>query len=105
MYPVGEDSPDEVELDSFETLLDLRELTVARRDELDTEIKEYDQQLKRALGKNQHGASVKWRVNWTNTTRNTIDGKMLREKYPDIADEVTKTTTSRRFSVARMKED
>ena len=48
---------------------------------------------------------MKWRVNWTNTTRNTIDGKMLREKYPDIADEVTKTTTSRRFSVARMKED
>jgi putative phage-type endonuclease len=105
MYPVGEDDADEVDLDSFETLLDLRELTVKRRDELDTEVKEYDQQLKRALGKSQHGASAKWRVNWTNTTRNAIDGKMLREKYPEIAEEVTKATTSRRFSVARMKED
>lgn len=104
IYPVGEDSPDEVELDSLESILDLRDLTVTRRDELNAEIREYDQQLKVALGENQHGFSAKWRVNWTNTTTNRVDTKLLKEKYPEIAAEVTRPTVGRRFTVTRAKE-
>ena len=105
IYPVGNDDEEEAaDVSDLENILNLRDLTMKRRDELDAEIKEYDQQIKLAMGTNQHGFSTTWNVNWTNTSTSRVDAKLLREKYPDIAAEVTKTTTGRRFSVARIKE-
>ena len=104
IYPDGDETLDIMEMYDMETLLDLRALTVQRRDELDKEVKEYDQRVKLAMGKCQRGVSMKWNVNWTNTSTDRIDAKLLREKYPDIAKEVTKTTTGRRFTVTRAKE-
>ena len=106
IYPVGNDDEEEAaDVSDLENILNLRDLTMKRRDELDAEIKEYDQQIKLAMGTNQHGFSTTWNVNWTNTSTSRVDAKLLREKYPDIAAEVTKTTTGRRFSVSKMKED
>ena len=106
IYPVGDDDEEEAaDVSDLENILNLRDLTMKRRDELDAEIKEYDQQIKMAMGTNQRGFSTTWKVNWTNTSTSRVDAKLLREKYPDIAAEVTKTTTGRRFSVAKMKED
>ena len=64
-----------------------------------------DQRVKLALGENQRGRTPFWRVSWTNTATGRIDTKALREKYPDIADEFTKVSVSRRYSVKKVKRE
>ena len=105
LYPEGieEFSDDVLELDGKEDMLNLRDFKVKQRDELDNEIKAIDQELKLMLGDFQHGLTTSWRVNWTNTNTSRIDTKLLKQKYPQIAEEVTKTTNGRRFSIAKMK--
>ena len=107
LYPQGMDGTegdDVLEMDDREDVLNLRDFKARQRDELDAEIKAIDQQLKLALGDFQRGMSAGWKINWTNTTSSRVDTKLLKEKYPQIAAEVTKTTVGRRFSVAKMKE-
>ena len=104
VYPEGNDAEEDVELFDIDSILDLRNLTLKRREEIEAEIREYDQQIKMAMGTHVHGYTNKWKVNWSNTSTSRIDAKMLKEKYPDIAAEVTKTTTGRRFSVSRLRE-
>ena len=106
LYPVGEnDSTDYIELSGMDDLLDARAYKAGQRDKLDAEIKEIDQELKLRLGDFQRGITAGWKINWTNTESSRIDTKLLKERYPDIANAVTKTTTGRRFSIARIKED
>lgn len=108
LYPQGDDGIEGeniLEMDSMEDTLNLRDFKVRQRDEIDAEIKGIDQQIKMALGDFTRGTSAGWRINWTNTTTNRIDTKLLKQKYPQIAEEVTKTTAGRRFSVAKIKED
>lgn len=104
MYPTGDEDGEVVELYDMDDALSLRAYKVTAIEALEAEIKTIDQELKMALGDCQRGMSAGWKVNWTNTTSNRIDAKLLKEKYPDIAQEVTKTTAGRRFSVARVKE-
>ena len=103
MYPQGEDDDEVLDLD-MDDELNLRALKVRQRDELDNEIKEIDQRCKLALGDFQRGLSAGWKINWTNTKTERIDTKKLKEKYPLIAEEVTKVTNGRRFSVTQIKE-
>lgn len=106
LYPQGMDGipgEDVLELDGMEDTLNLRAMKVQERDALDEQIKQIDQELKLTLGDFEKGMSVGWRINWTNTNTSRVDTKLLKEKYPDIAREVTKTTAGRRFSVARVK--
>lgn len=104
VYPEGDDAEEDAELFDIENILDLRNLTLKRREEIDAEIREYDQQIKMAMGKHVHGYTNKWKVNWSNTSTSRVDAKLLKEKYPEIAAEVTKTTTGRRFSVSQLRE-
>ena len=107
LYPVGKDGDDEdiMPMDDLDDALNLRAMKVQQRDALNAEIDEIDQSMKLALGDKQRGASLNWRVNWTNTTSNRIDTKALKAKDPKIAEEMMKTTTSRRFSVTRIEEE
>ena len=107
LYPIGKDGDDEdiMPMDDLDDALNLRAMKVQQRDALNAEIDEIDQSMKLALGDKQRGASLNWRVNWTNTTSNRIDTKALKAKYPKIAEEMMKTTTSRRFSVTRIEEE
>lgn len=105
IYPMGDDGDEIMALDGMDDLLNLRALKVQEKDELENQIREIDQQVKLALGNTQKGVSAGWRVNWTNTTTARIDAKKLREMYPDIAEEVTKTTAGRRFSITKIKEE
>lgn len=105
LYPEGDDGENVLDMADMEDALNLRAYKVQQRDDLDAEIKEIDQRVKLALGEFQRGVSTGWRVNWTNTSTSRVDTKLLKAKYPQIAEEVTKTTTGRRFSIARIKED
>jgi putative phage-type endonuclease len=106
LYPQGgNDETDWIEFSGMDDTLNLRALKVRQRDELDAEIKEIDQSLKLALGDFQRGISAGWKINWTNTTSSRVDTKLLKQKYPQVAEEVTKTTAGRRFSVSKIKEE
>lgn len=104
MYKSGDDS-EAAELSGQEDALNLRGMLVEQRDKLDQQIKEIDQQVKLAMGECTRGVSGCWKVSWSNSSTSRIDAKMLREKFPEIADKVTKVTPGRRFSVTRMKEE
>lgn len=108
LYPQGMDGVDGediLELDSYADMLDLRDFKARQRDALDAEIKEIDQKLKLAMGDFQKGLSHNWKISWTNTSTSRVDTKLLKQKYPGIAAECTKTTTGRRFSVTKTKEE
>lgn len=105
LFEQGVTEEDVIDVGELDSLLELRQMTIAQRDELIVEIKEYDQQIKMVMGEHQRGASATWKVNWTNTSTSKVDTKLLKEKYPDIAAEVTKVTPGRRFSVSKVKED
>lgn len=103
LYPEGEDGEEVLDID-MDDELNLRALKVKQRDELDAEIRNIDQRCKMALGDFQRGISAGWKINWTNTSSSRVDTKLLKQKYPQIAEEVTKVTTGRRFSVSAIKE-
>lgn len=104
LFPEGADGDEIMALDGLDDELNLRALKVQQRDALDAEIKEIDQELKLALGEFQRGVSAGWKINWTNTSTSRVDTKLLKQKYPQIAEEVTKTTAGRRFSISQIKE-
>lgn len=104
IYPTGGDEEEAVELHDMDEMLSLRAYKLTALEALESEIKTIDQELKMALGEHQRGVSAVWKVNWTNTASSRVDSKLFREKYPQIAEEVTKTTTGRRFSVVKLKE-
>jgi predicted phage-related endonuclease len=43
-------------------------------------------------------------VNWKNVNSNRVDSKLLKEKYPDIYEQVCKVSSSRRFEIKEAKE-
>ena len=103
LYPQGDDGEEVLDVDMDDDL-NLRALKVKQRDELDAEIKEIDQRVKLAMGDFQRGISAGWKISWTNTSTSRVDTKLLKAKYPQIAEEVTKVTAGRRFSITAMKE-
>lgn len=105
LYPQATKSGEEyADLSGVDDMLNLRDFKARQRDALDAEIKEIDQNIKMQMGAFERGVSATWKVNWTNTTSSRVDTKALREKYPKIAEEMTKTKAGRRFSITAMKE-
>ena len=107
LYPQGMDGiegEDVLEMDDREDLLNLRDFKARQRDELDAEIKEIDQELKLAMGDFQKAQSAGWKISWTNTSTSRVDTKLLKQKYPQIAEECMKVTAGRRFSIGKVKE-
>lgn len=103
IYPTGEISDVAMDLSDLNDTLDLRAFKVKERDAIQEEIDQIDQTVKLAMGTFDRAFSGDWRIKWTNTTTNRIDTKLLKEKYPQIAAECTKTTTGRRFSIGEAK--
>ena len=104
IYPQADIDEPVMELFDMDDVLNLRALKVAQRDDLQKEIEEIDQSVKLAMGTFEKGTSINWIVRWSNTSTSRIDTKALKQKYPEIAAEVTKTTAGRRFSIQRVKE-
>lgn len=103
IYPTGEISDVAMDLSDLNDTLDLRAFKVKERDAIQEEIDKIDQTIKLAMGTFDRAFSGDWRIKWTNTSSNRVDTKLLKEKYPQIAAECTKTTTSRRFTVGEAK--
>lgn len=42
-------------------------------------------------------SGIDWKVTWKDTNKTTIDSKALKKDHPNIADQYSKTTVSKRF--------
>ena len=66
---------------------------------LDENIKAIENSLKDELGNAERGSVSDFIVVWKTLNSNRVDSKKLKEKYPDIYKEVTKSIVSRRFEI------
>lgn len=105
IYPNGEIEDQVMPLDDMVDRLNLRGMLMEQRDKLDAQINEIDQSVKLAMGTFERASSGMWKIRWTNSSTSRVDTKLLRAKYPQIAEEVTKTSTGRRYTVTKLKGD
>lgn len=68
-------------------------------DELETEQNEIKNQIKNELGENEAGVVGSWVATWKNQSKTSVDSATLKEKYPDIYKECSKTSSYRVFSI------
>jgi putative phage-type endonuclease len=61
--------------------------------------KEAENQLKAMLGDYEKGFAGERIITWKNVRSSRVDTKLLKEKYPEIYQEVAKETISRRFGI------
>ena len=101
LYPQADVTDGAMDLGGLEDLLNLRAQKVAYRDDQQRQIDEIDQQIKAAMGTFERGVSAGWTVRWTNTSSSRVDTKMLKAKWPQVAEACMKVTKGRRFSVQR----
>lgn len=89
-----------------EVELNIQKLSIAKKaaEEFNTEVKRIENEIKMALADAEIGTVGSYKVTWKNVTSNRIDSKLLKEKHPDIAAEVTKASSSRRFEIKEAKE-
>ena len=105
LYPAAEVEDAAMDLGGLDDILNLRGMKVEKRDALQKEIDDIDQQIKAEMGTFERGVSVHWTVRWSNTESRRMDTKALKAKYPKIAEECVKVTKGRRFTVSRVDSD
>ena len=77
-------------------LLELKRM----RDELDAEIQAAEEEIKAAMGDDDTLLAGPFKVTWKAVTSSRLDSTALKKALPEIAARFTKTTTTRRFTVA-----
>jgi len=70
--------------------------------ELDEQATAIENQLKHELQQAEIGLVHGYEIKWTSYSQGRIDSNALKEKYPDIAKEVTKTIQSRKFQIKEL---
>ena len=94
-----------VELDECTTKIIADLLTAqAQEKEIKQTIQRYQNELKNALGDNEHGYAGNYEVNWTTVKpRQSIDSKLLKKEQPEIyAKYLKEGAPSRRFSIKKL---
>lgn len=84
-----------------ETIKNLREL-MRMKEEIEAEIDAAQDEIKEEMTatNNYELRGNDWKATWNEVTTSRIDAKALKAALPDIAEQYTKTTTSRRFCFA-----
>ncbi|MDZ5711624.1 YqaJ viral recombinase family protein [Jeotgalibacillus haloalkalitolerans] len=62
-------------------------------------VKHYENQIKSLLGDYEEAHTFSHKVSWKSVARKTVDSKKLKAERPDIYQQYTKESNSRRFSV------
>lgn len=82
----------------------IKELRELRRmaDELTAEIEAIQDSIKQEMTARAVDtlSGIDWKVTWKAVTSTRLDTAALKKALPDVAERFTKTTTSRRFTVA-----
>jgi putative phage-type endonuclease len=71
---------------------------------VETDLKRIENLIKNDLEDAESGMVNRFIVNWKNVNSNRVDSKLLKEKYPDIYEQVCKVSSSRRFEIKEAKE-
>lgn len=86
-----------------EVLLDALDAIKAEISLLETQKKEYENQLKSKLKNATEGHSVRHKVTLKSIVSNRIDSKKLKAEVPDIYEKFTKQSISRRLNIMKLE--
>lgn len=78
---------------------ELRQLQ-ALVDEAEAEIEAIKDTIKAYMGDSEELRVGEYKVTWKTVATSRLDSKALKAAFPDVAEQFTKTSTSRRFTVA-----
>jgi len=78
---------------------ELKELK-AMREELDAEISVIEDEIKAAMGEQEQIIAGEYKITWKAVTSSRFDSSAFKKAMPELAAQYTKTTTTRRFTVA-----
>ena len=94
------DNSIELNAQQIQDLKDLKELKKYESD-IKEQINGIENRIKNALGQSEatFGNSMEYRVSWKPFSRVTVDSKLLKSKYPEVYENVTKKSESKRFTV------
>lgn len=85
--------------DSFNRKLDRREELQNLIEKLQEEQRQIEQEVKLYMKEGETAVNEKYRVTWSEVKSSRLDAKRLKEERPEIYQDFSKVTTSRRFSV------
>lgn len=78
---------------------DLKELK-AMREELDAEIAAIEDEIKQEMGDKETLIAGAFKITWKAITSSRFDSTAFKKANPELAAQFTKTTTTRRFTIA-----
>ena len=78
---------------------ELKELK-AMREELDAEIAAIEDEIKREMGDKETLIAGAFKITWKAITSSRFDSTAFKKAMPELAAQFTKTTTTRRFTIA-----
>ena len=91
--------------EKFEDMILRRAELIKTGNDFDEKIIEIDNQIKAELGKMETGKAGKYLITWKNQSRVSIDGKALKDKYPDVFQSVQKSNSFRVLRISEAKEN
>lgn len=86
-------------LTGFDEKLDRRQELEVLLEEMTTEKKQIEQELKLYLGEAEAAENANYRVSWKSVSSQRIDEKRLKEERPEVYEQYRKTLNFRRFTV------
>lgn len=83
----------------YAKIKEIKELQ-AMKEELEAEISALTDTVKAVMGDTEELRAGEYKVRWSSVTSSKIDTATLKKAMPDIAEAFTRTSTTRRFSIA-----
>ncbi|MEY8431516.1 lambda-exonuclease family protein [Lachnospiraceae bacterium 48-42] len=88
-----------IPLRGFDEKLGRRQELESLLDEMTTEKKQIEQELKLYLGEAEAAENANYRVSWKSVNSQRIDEKRLKEERPEVYEQYRKTLSFRRFTI------
>ncbi len=88
-----------VELVGFDARLERREEILASIEELQSEQKQIEQEIKLFMKDSELASNGHYRVSWSNVDTTRLDTKRIKQEQPEIYQNYAKVTSSRRFQI------
>lgn len=107
LFPAEEvdDEPVDLSDPSFDILGDEIEALKAEKKKIETQIDEKLAKIKQVLQTHKRGYSLSYEFSWTPRTRTGVDSTKLQAEYPEVYDNVLKTTHYRQMSIKKVIDD
>ena len=88
-----------IELVGFDDRLARREEILSYIEELQSEQKQIEQEIKLFMQDNELAANEHYKVSWSNVDTTRLDTKRIKQEQPEIYENYAKVTSSRRFQI------